>query len=75
MICTLRDELAQRCLEIIELESALSSSNQQVILNSKTELENLFAFRVRYSIHVHLWRRCLYLTAGTISVISLSMDV
>ncbi|XP_027059467.1 cingulin-like protein 1 isoform X3 [Pocillopora damicornis] len=29
MICTLRDELAQRCLEIIELESALSSSTQQ----------------------------------------------
>lgn len=29
MICTLRDELAQRCLEITELESVLSSSTQQ----------------------------------------------
>jgi len=30
MISTLRDELTQRCHEIIELEAALSSLNQQV---------------------------------------------
>ena len=30
MISTLRDELAQRCDEVIELEAALSSLNQQV---------------------------------------------
>ena len=30
MISTLRDELTQRCDEIIELEAALSSLNQQV---------------------------------------------
>lgn len=30
MICTLRDELMQRCQEITELEAALSSIKQQV---------------------------------------------
>ena len=33
MISTLRDELTQRCHEIIELEAALSSLNQQVKLS------------------------------------------
>ena len=31
MICTLRDELMQRCQEIMELETALSSAKQLVI--------------------------------------------
>ena len=30
MICTLRDELAQRCVEIIDLETTLSCLTQQV---------------------------------------------
>jgi len=33
MISTLRDELTQRCDEIIELEAALSSLNQQVTIS------------------------------------------
>lgn len=30
MICTLRDELMQKCQEVIELEAIMSSERQQV---------------------------------------------
>ena len=41
MISTLRDELTQRCNEIIELEAALSSLNQQVTITALSSIRDM----------------------------------
>ena len=50
MISTLRDELTQRCDEIIELEAAISSLNQHVTITAESsirdKLEVLFIYKL-----------------------------
>lgn len=41
MISTLRDELTQRCDEIIELEAAISSLNQQVTITAESSIRDM----------------------------------
>ena len=43
MISTLRDELTQRCDEIIELETALSSLNLQVKISESKRTTAIFS--------------------------------
>ena len=52
MISTLRNELTQRCDEIIELEAALSSLNQQVTITTISSLSS-FKGHVRGIIYVN----------------------
>ena len=48
MICTLRDELMQRCQEIIQLETSLSSAKQQVTSNEYCTFRNSCGRRSLY---------------------------